>query len=66
MCSGRSVFTVTGFLVERELPVDVAVDSITAVCCVERLCVVRSEAEVVDIFREPVKVVVLGLSLIHI
>jgi hypothetical protein len=55
----RPVRAVASFLVEWELSIDVTVYRIAAVRSIERLCVVRSEAEVMDILREPVDVVVL-------
>jgi hypothetical protein len=55
----RTICTVASLLVERELPVHVPIDCVAAVSGVERLCIVCSQTEIVDIFRKPVDVVML-------
>jgi hypothetical protein len=55
----RIVCTVTSLLIERELPVHIPIDCVAAVSGVERLCIVRSQTEIVDVLCEPVDVVVL-------
>jgi hypothetical protein len=55
----RSIRTVASLLIEWELPVHIPINCVAAVSGVERLCVVSSQTEIVNILRESVDVVVL-------
>lgn len=54
-----AICVVACLLVEGYLPVHVPVDRVAAIGCIECLRVVGAEAEVVDILREAVHIVVL-------
>ena len=55
----RTILAISGLLVERDGAIDIAINSVTGIDSIEGLCVVSSEAEIPDILRKSIYVVVL-------
>jgi hypothetical protein len=59
--SGRTVLSITSFLVEWDHAIDVAIDSVTCIYSVEGLCVVVSKTKVMDVLCKTIDIVILLL-----